>query len=434
MIKLAVVGNPVFHSLSPYVFNIFSQKSDYQIKYQRISAPSINDAFNFAKEIGLTGFNVTSPFKTDVLELLDKIDYQAANLNSANTVKFVENQSTGFNTDYFGILSTIWDNNFIFNKQKVLILGAGAAGRTAAFAIRNLNSIVYIWDRNLSKSQKVSQEVGIQYITTEQVIKDLEHFRYIISTIPQNSEILSQLNFSEKNIIFDTIYHNSFFQKNQTQFGYQLISGERWLINQASLSFEIFIGHKPKNLPLVQDLQKVKKEKHKSFILLGFSGSGKTTIGKQVAKNLGADFYDIDSLIEQKLNKSIKEIFENEGEAYFRQIENQILSKISQEVSSNSTSKTIIISAGGGILSNQDNLKYIHQLGFSIWMYSPIESCLYRLKNQNNRPLIKDYQSALELYNSRKDDYFLHTNGIFLNTTNESNAVTRLTNELARLI
>lgn len=434
MIKLAVVGNPVFHSLSPYVFSIFSQNCDHKIKYQIISAPSINDGFNFAKEFGLNGLNVTSPFKTDVLELLNKIDYQAANLNSANTVKIVENISTGFNTDYFGILSTIWDNNFIFNKQKVLILGAGAAGRTAAFAVRNLNSIVFLWDRNYEKSQKVASEVGIQHISTEQVIENIENFRYIISTIPQNSEILQQIKFSEKNIIFDTIYHNSFFQKNQSKFGYQLISGERWLINQAVLSFEIFVGNKPKNLPLVQDLQRIKKEKYKCFFLVGFSGSGKTSIGQQVAKNLDANFYDIDSLIEQKLNKSIQEIFDNEGETYFRKKENETLAEICQEINSNVRTKTSIVSTGGGILSNSENLKYIQQMGFSIWIYSPVESCLNRLKDKKDRPLVKDYQSAIELYNSRKDNYFLHSDAIFLNTVNESNAVSRLTNELARLI
>ena len=434
MIKLAVVGNPVFHSLSPYVFKIFSENSDKQIKYQRISAPSINDAIKFIKENGLTGFNVTSPFKTDVLELLDKIDYQATNLDSANTVKFVEDISIGFNTDYFGILSTIWDHNFIFNKQKVLILGAGAAGRTAAFAVRNLNSIVHIWDRNLQKAQKVANEVGIQFITTEKIISEIENFRYIISTIPQNSEILSQLKFSNKNIILDTVYHNSFFKRNQAQFGYQLISGERWLINQAILSYEVFIGHKPKNIPLVQELQKIKKEKHSTFILLGFSGSGKTSIGQQVAKNLNANFYDIDTLIEQKVNKSIAEIFESKGETYFRKIENEILAKIHEEVNSNNSSKTSIVSAGGGILSNTDNLKYIQQMGFSIWIYSPIESCFNRLQAKNTRPLIKDFESAINLYNSRKEDYFNHTQGIFLNTIDEDNAVWRLTNEISRLI
>lgn len=432
MIKLAVVGNPVFHSLSPYVFSVFSQDSLNDIKYNRISAPTINDAFQFAKELNLNGLNITSPFKYDVLEMLDKVDYQASNLNSSNTVRFADQTSIGFNTDYFGILRTIWDNNFILNKQKVLILGAGAAGRTAAFAVRNLNSFVYVWDRKEFKAQKMSKEVGVKYIKTQDLLNEIDSFHYIISTIPHNSEILQQLNFSNKNIIFDTVYHNSFFKENKEKYGYQLISGERWLINQAILSHEIFVGTKPTNLPFVQDLESEKRKKNTCFILIGFSGSGKTTIGKKVAQKLNAEFYDIDTMIEEQLNKTIIDIFAKDGEGYFRQRENEVLRIIVDNLKKQS--KPVMISTGGGILTNQDNINLLKQLGFVIWMYSPFNTIIQRIENTIDRPLIKDKDSALRLYNSRKEDYFLHSNAIFLNTTSEEDSVSRLFSEISRLL
>lgn len=432
MIKLAVVGNPVFHSLSPYVFSIFSENSPIIIKYNRISAPNIEDAFRFAKEMNLNGLNITSPFKYDVLEKLDKVDYQASNLNSSNTVKFFENSSIGFNTDYFGILMTIWDNNFILNKRKVLILGAGAAGRTAAFAVRNLNSFVYVWDRKELKAQKMSKEVGVKYIKTQDLLNDIDSFNYIISTIPYNSEILRKINFSSKNIIFDTIYHNSFFKENKEKFGYQLISGERWLINQAILSHEIFLGSKPTNLPSVQELEKVKQIKTNCYILIGFSGSGKTTIGKKIAQKLNAEFYDIDNLIEEQEKKTIADIFSQNGEIYFRQKENEILKVVSKNVSLQN--RPVIISTGGGILTHQENINILKQLGFIIWMYSPIDALLERIELTKNRPMIKNNISASQLYDSRVEDYFLHSKAVFLNTSNEEEAVSRLFTEINRLL
>lgn len=430
MIKLAVVGNPIFHSLSPNVFSAFAQ--DLDIKYNRISSPSIKDAFNFVKDLGLSGLNVTSPFKIDVLDIIDKVDYQASNLNSANTVRFVDDLSYGFNTDYFGILMTIWDHNFIFNKQKVLILGAGAAGRTAAFAVRNLNSFVYLWDRNENKANKVSTEVGIQSITTEEITREIDSFKYIISTIPQNAEILTKITFSKNHTIFDTIYHNSYFINNKEKFGYTLITGEKWLINQAILSYEIFLGSKPTFIPLIQDLEKAKTERLSCIVLIGFSGSGKTSIGKSVAENLNAEFYDIDTIIEEKTSLTINELFEQHGEDYFRQLEHEILKNLTNQV--HSTSKPIIISAGGGILTKSHNIDLIKKLGFVVWMYSPIDVSFDRIENKQNRPLVKDFNSAKELYNSRKNEYFIHSDGIFLNTNSEVNSVERLTNELQRLI
>lgn len=432
MTKLAVVGNPVFHSLSPYVFSVFNKDKTNSIKYNRVSTPNISDAIQFAKELKLDGFNVTAPYKYDVLEHIDKIDYQASNLNSSNTVKILDNNTMGFNTDYFGILKTIWDNNVILNKQKVLILGAGSAGRTAAFAVRNLNSVVYVWDRNYAKSKKLSNEVGVRAISTDELISEIGSFQYIVSTIPYSSEIFEVLQFSENHTIFDTIYHKSYFKENQNKYGYKLIPGEKWLINQAILSNEIFIGQKPNNIPLVQDLEKQKSIKSNSFVLIGFSGSGKTNIGSEVARNLDADFYDIDQIIETQSQTTINQIFEQQGESYFRQKENEILISINNKINSNN--RPSIISTGGGILSNPINIEFLKQLGFVIWMYVPLEISYKRIESMNNRPLIKNLEEAKRLFDSRKEEYFQHSDGVFINTSNHEEAIQRLTNEIIRLM
>jgi shikimate dehydrogenase len=269
MIKLAIAGNPVFHSKSTKLFQILSKKHSVELKYLPISIPDCKSIIDFSEYLNLDGFNITTPIKQSIMEMLSKIDYQASNLNSVNTVLKNNNSLIGYNTDYFGILQTIWDNKLILNKKKVVILGAGSAARTAAFAIRNLNAKTYIWDRNEDKAIRVAEELSVLSISDNKLIQQINKFDYIVSTIPPNSKILRELKFSNNQIIIDTIYHNSYFNENQKIYNYTFISGYNWLINQALLSFEMFTGiHSQKEIISNEFYNQIQK-KHKDFIFIG---------------------------------------------------------------------------------------------------------------------------------------------------------------------
>ncbi len=170
MLKLAVIGNPIFHSKSPIIHSQMAKETSIQLHYNRISCEKPEDAIYFAQDLKIDGLNVTSPFKRSILNYIKKLDYQASNLSSSNTLKFNNDEIEGYNTDYFGVLRTIWDNNLIFNKKKVLIFGTGLAAQTAAFAVRNLNSILYIWDRNEEKAKQVAENLGIRYIKSDEIL------------------------------------------------------------------------------------------------------------------------------------------------------------------------------------------------------------------------------------------------------------------------
>ena len=118
----------------------------------------------------------------------------------------------------------------------------------------------------------------------------------------------------------------------------------------------------------------------KNLVFLGMMGSGKSTIGSLVAKKLKLNFVDIDREIERKFKTTIKKIFENKGEDYFRKIEEQMtLRKLKLDSS--------VISIGGGAFINKNIRHEIIKNHLSFWLNWDTETLLDRIKNSKKRPL-----------------------------------------------
>ncbi|ARM30661.1 shikimate kinase [Prosthecochloris sp. HL-130-GSB] len=116
--------------------------------------------------------------------------------------------------------------------------------------------------------------------------------------------------------------------------------------------------------------------------LTGFSGSGKSTIGPLLANSLGFDFLDLDQEIENNAGKSINRIFAEEGEAYFRKLEEETLLQISGR-------KDLVVSLGGGVLQNDRSFSLIITTGTLVYLHSSPEILARRLSHKTDRPLMK---------------------------------------------
>ncbi len=118
--------------------------------------------------------------------------------------------------------------------------------------------------------------------------------------------------------------------------------------------------------------------------LLGYMGSGKTKIGKELAQYWSFSFFDLDTLIEQELQQKITVIFEKKSEIYFRKIEHKILCKVLN------MPNNIVLSLGGGTPCYYDNMRLINKKSISIYLYNSIKNLTSRLnKEKANRPMIK---------------------------------------------
>lgn len=135
-----------------------------------------------------------------------------------------------------------------------------------------------------------------------------------------------------------------------------------------------------------------------NIALIGFMGSGKTTIGKLLAKALDMKHIDIDKEIIRIENRSINEIFETDGESYFRDLERKIIARESAE-------NNIVISTGGGSIIDNNNIKSLRETSFVVYLNCSVDCVYGRVKNRKHRPLLNVdnmYEKIVELYEKRK--------------------------------
>ena len=142
------------------------------------------------------------------------------------------------------------------------------------------------------------------------------------------------------------------------------------------------------------DLSEIKK---KNICIIGLMGSGKSMIGKDLSKYLNLKFYDTDKEIEQKTKKKITTIFEEEGESYFRDIEEKVCIEIL-------TIDNCVVSLGGGSVISKKIRKIIKKNSYSIYLQVKLNNLQNRLKFSTKRPLLnKNFNKKEILANLLKD-------------------------------
>ena len=118
-----------------------------------------------------------------------------------------------------------------------------------------------------------------------------------------------------------------------------------------------------------------------NLILVGFMGTGKTSVGKELATKLRMTFLDMDDIITDRAGKPISRIFAENGEPYFRTIERDLVKELSGK-------NNLVIATGGGIVLNNDNIKDFNLTGLVICLYATPETILTRVASDTSRPLL----------------------------------------------
>ena len=153
---------------------------------------------------------------------------------------------------------------------------------------------------------------------------------------------------------------------------------------------------------------------------IGMMGCGKSTIGEELHKKINLKYIDIDEYIERNENKKITDIFNEKGEGYFRKIENNTIVELSNK-------DNIILSTGGGIIKNKDNINILKNKNFIIiFIERSIDKIAESIKSEN-RPLIKDNIDKLySIYNEREKLYKDYSDYIIENNDSLENAVDKI--------
>ncbi len=120
----------------------------------------------------------------------------------------------------------------------------------------------------------------------------------------------------------------------------------------------------------------------KTVVMVGMMGAGKTAVGTALARVLGVDFVDSDDEITRAADRSIAEIFERDGEAFFRARESEVLARLLR-------GQPCVLSTGGGAFLALANRQMIHEAGISVWLRADIELLWQRVRHKTTRPLLR---------------------------------------------
>ncbi len=138
-----------------------------------------------------------------------------------------------------------------------------------------------------------------------------------------------------------------------------------------------------------------------NIYLVGFMCSGKSTIGELLAEKFGLKFVDIDREIEREERKKIREIFSQEGEAYFRKLEREKIQELSKK-------KGLVVSTGGGLGADLENMNLMKKTGVVIWFKVSLEEVKKRCGKDTERPMLQISEGELkELFKNREEIYRL---------------------------
>jgi shikimate kinase len=139
----------------------------------------------------------------------------------------------------------------------------------------------------------------------------------------------------------------------------------------------------------------------KTVVLVGMMGAGKTAVGTALARQLGVEFRDSDEEIVKAANRTIAEIFERDGEPFFRARETEVIGRLLRDT-------PCILSTGGGAFLSETNRRMIHDVGVSVWLRADLDLLWQRVRHKSTRPLLRTAnprETLRELYDKRQPFY-----------------------------
>ena len=242
---LAVFGKPVLHSKSPQIFNTLFSKSNIDAFYTRFRVESGPEVVDAIRNFGVVGANVTTPFKEAVLMCLNSVSVEVMAIGSVNTIVFKEGKTVGYNTDYYGVVKAIEDSGITIKGKSAVVLGAGGAGKAAAYGLVAAGASVTIVNRTLRKAEKAAMKLGCNFAPIEDLPTLLTTTDLLVSTILPGANPLIGITLPSTLAVLDANYRTSAIGAQASAQGCKLIPGERWLLRQAEMAYFHFFGNWP---------------------------------------------------------------------------------------------------------------------------------------------------------------------------------------------
>ena len=393
--KFGVLGKSLPHTYSPQIHHEFG---DYEYTILERTEEQVRAIFEGAEN--LDGFNVTIPYKKLAASLCKELSPAAKEIGAVNTVVALPDGGfSGDNTDVFGFTFMLTNAGIDVAGKNCLILGTGGASAAVNNALKQMEA------GSINFCSRTGQ---INYENVYSVAQDTQ---IIINTTPvgmfpeiDNSPVdLSQ--FKNLEAAADIVYNPSrtkFLQQAQ-ELGLKTAGGLSMLVAQAYKASEIFKGAlrplrqaqgRQMDGPQQEEINTVIEKLQNQMLnitLIGMPGSGKTTLGKKIAKEQNRKFIDLDDAFKVEYGITPAQCITQKGEDEFRRMETQIAKKILPQ-------SGLVIATGGGIVTRKENWFFLRANSKVIYLERPLEFLLKQ--DTSNRPLSQNNKIE-ELYKER---------------------------------
>ncbi|MDY0318194.1 MAG: shikimate kinase [Candidatus Izemoplasmatales bacterium] len=378
-----LLGKNLSHSFSKDIHNAFGNKN-YELY-------NIDNLETFLKSNHLSGFNVTIPYKSEIVKYIDILDPVAEATNSVNTVVVKGKKLFGYNTDYYGFIETLKYNNINVENKDVIILGNGSVSNTVVLALETLKVRKVV---RLCRNKKTTID---DYFDN---YKEYMNYQIIINTTPvgmypnNDDKLLFELNsFKSLEVAVDLIYNplRTKFLIEAEKNNIKAINGLYMLVMQAKKAHELFFNS---DIPLNVSNKVYKKllKKMYNIVFVGLPLSGKSKYSKLLESLLNKKLYDTDIEVENVINMSIFDYFQIYSEAEFRMFESEIVRLVYKK-------HNHIVSTGGGTVKVWENIERLKQNGIIIYLNKdPLKIAEKKIRG---RPLIKKNEDILLLAEER---------------------------------
>lgn len=380
----ASTGKPIMHSASPQMHNAAFRELGMDAVYIRLSAASAEEALRIAGQTGMSGMSITSPLKEKMLALLDRKDARVQKLGAVNTVKIEKGEVSGFNTDGDGVSGSLSAAGIALDGKSAVVLGAGGAAKAAVCALVDAKAKVTVAARKKERAASLARQFGCNSCSLgrEELASAMAGAEIVVSALNTHERVVPPELFRKGMVVLDATYSaKTALSSDAEAAGCKVIGGEEWLLWQGVKAFEIFTGEKAPVEAMRNAIAAKEEAGRGNIALVGFMGSGKSKVAREISKLTGMPRIDTDDEVRAMAGKSINDIFREDGERGFREIERQVIANLQG-------AQGRVISCGGGAVLDSRNVAVLKENCTIVWLWAGEEETCRRLEGEKGRPLL----------------------------------------------
>ena len=401
--KYGLIGTEVQYSYSKKLHEMMG-RDKYELL---ILKPDQLGLFLTKKDF--VGINVTMPFKVDCMQYLDNVEQRARQIGSVNTIINQRGFLMGYNTDYIGFMYLLNKNNVdVFDKDCV-VMGSGGTSKMIRVALQNKGARRIRYCSRIKNNGMSYKDLAVD-IDVQVLINATPVGRY--PNIEEKPVDISGMKSLETVIDINYDPYTSALGVDAKEKGLKYVGGIDMLVMQAGAAHKLFTNKRVTDEEVDKLTRKIKRGSI-NIVLIGMMGSGKSTIGKKLAKKLKKRFVDTDDVLEQSADASISDIINVRGVREFRRMEANLIEKCSGL-------KNAVIATGGGVVENIENVRKLRKNGLIVFLDRDIDEEIKVVFNDSNkkRPLAVDEATFRSLYERRYEIYKMCAD-IIINDTDD---------------